>query len=484
MTDTPPGAGATEAAPPDQPDIELAAPTGTTLPGSNRPKARRLSKNLGIAAFIIVGVLVGAILLGVGERQRMARAQAERGSAVAETRAAPATAAASQVTQGLGNGSFAKGPGGVDSAQKTEGAPDERSSGAATTRTASGLVVPAGSPTAGTAAAGSANALPPPTAEERALEQAYRDELEAMKAGTAAGTRLPAAGVGSASPGAGNGATGLPPELLAAVGALTANRPAGAPGAKALASASDDDMATQNGWARKREFGNVARSATSINRAPQAAGSPYVIRAGWTIPAILEQDLNSDLPGEIRALVTQNVYDTATGEYLLIPQGTRLIGTYDSAVGYGQGALQAIWTRLVFPDASVLELGGDRAQDASGRAGLRFRTNYHSGRLVGAALLTSLFSAGYEIAQGNHRGSILDGTSASDRAARGAAEEISRLGSEITRRNLNIAPTIEIPAGFRLNAFVEGDLVFQRPYHTPQPGWREPNGEGRRSPPR
>ena len=191
-----------------------------------------------------------------------------------------------------------------------------------------------------------------------------------------------------------------------------------------------------------------------------------------------------DSASEIRALVTQNVYDTATGEYLLIPQGTRLIGTYDSAVGYGQGALQAIWTRLVFPDASVLELGGDRAQDASGRAGLRFRTNYHSGRLVGAALLTSLFSAGYEIAQGNHRGSILDGTSASDRAARGAAEEISRLGSEITRRNLNIAPTIEIPAGFRLNAFVEGDLVFQRPYHTPQPGWREPNGEGRRSPPR
>ena len=464
MTDTPPGAGATEAASPDQPDIVLAAPTGTTLPGSNRPKARRLSKNLGIAAFVIVGVLVAAILLGVGQRQRMARAQAERGSAIAETRAAPATAAASQITQGLGNGSFAKGPGGVVDAPKIEGALDDRSSGTATTRTASGLVVPAGSPSAATAAAGGANALPPPTPEERALEQAYRDELEAMKAGTAAGTKLPAAALGSASPGVGNGATGLPPELLAAVGALTANRPPGAPGATALASASDDDMAIQNGWARKRELGNSARSTPSVGRTPQAPASPYVIRAGWTIPAILEQDLNSDLPGEIRALVTQNVYDTATGEYLLIPQGTRLIGTYDSAVGYGQGALQAIWTRLVFPDASVLDLGGDRAQDASGRAGLRFRTNYHTGRLVGAALLTSLFSAGYEIAQGNQRGTILDGTSASDRAARGAAEEISRLGSEITRRNLNIAPTIEIPAGFRLQVFVADDLRFGSPY--------------------
>jgi type IV secretion system protein VirB10 len=226
-------------------------------------------------------------------------------------------------------------------------------------------------------------------------------------------------------------------------------------------------MATQNGWARKQEFGTDARGASSTGRTPQAAASPYLIRAGWTIPAILEQDLNSDLPGEIRALVTQNVYDTATGEYLLIPQGTRLIGTYDSAVGYGQGALQAVWTRLVFPDASVLNLDGARAQDASGRAGLRFKTNYHTGRLIGGALLTSLFGAGYEIAQGNQGGSILDGRSASDRAARGAAEEISRLGSEITRRNLNIAPTIEIPAGFRLQVFVHDDLRFQTPYVAP-----------------
>jgi type IV secretion system protein VirB10 len=464
MTDATPSAGDSEAGPPAEPAIKLAAPTGTTLPGSNRPKARRLSKNLGIAAFAIVIVLVGAILLGVGERKRMARTQAERGSAVAETRAAPATAAASQVTQGLGNGSFAKRSGGVDNAPNAEAPPGDGSPGTPTTRTASGLVVPAGGPSATTTVPGGANALPPPTPEERALEQAYRDELDAMKAGTAAGTKLPAAGLGSASTGAGGGAPGLPPDLLAAVGALTANRPSGAPGTAGLASMSEDDMATQNGWARKREFANPARSGSSTGRAPQPAASPYLIRAGWTIPAILEQDLNSDLPGEIRALVTQNVYDTATGEYLLIPQGTRLIGTYDSAVGYGQGALQAIWTRLVFPDASILDLGAGRAQDASGRAGLRFRTNYHTGRLLGAALLTSLFTAGYEIAQGNQRGTILDGTSAADRAARGAAEEISRLGSEITRRNLNIAPTIEIPAGFRLQVFIADDLAFGGPY--------------------
>jgi type IV secretion system protein VirB10 len=464
MTDATPGPGEPEAAPPDEPTIKLAAPTGTTLPGSTRPKVRRLSKNLGIAAFVIVIVLVGAILLGVVERQRLTRAQAERGSAVAETRAAPATAAASQVTQGIGNGSFAKGPGGVDNAPNVDGAPGDGSPGTPTTRTASGLVVPAGGPSATTTSTGGANALPPPTPEERALEQAYRDELDAMKAGTAAGTKLPAAGFVSASPGAGSAAAGLPPELLASVGALTGSRPIGAPATAVLASMSEDDRATQNGWARKREFGNAARGAASTGRAPQAAASPYLIRAGWTIPAILEQDLNSDLPGEIRALVTQNVYDTATGEYLLIPQGTRLIGTYDSAVGYGQGALQAIWIRLVFPDASVLDLGAGRAQDASGRAGLRFRTNYHSGRLLGAALLTSFFSAGYEIAQGNRGGTVLDGSSVSDRAARGAAEEITRLGADVARRTLNIAPTIEIPAGFRLQVFVAEDLSFETPY--------------------
>lgn len=441
--------------------IELAAPTGTTLPGSARPKARRLSKNLGIAAFIIVGILVGAILLGVGERQRMARAQAERGSAVAETRATPATTAASQIIQGLGNGAFSQ-PGG-----RAEGASGDspESPTAPTTRTASGLVVPAsggalGSPMTSTGGA----QLPPPTPEERALEQAYRDELEALKAGTSAGTRLPATGSVSAAASPASGAfAGLPPELMSAFGALTASRTAGPTGPSSAAT-TEDEMATQNGWARKREFGSAIASSAAGRRAPRAPSSPYLIRAGWTIPAILEQDLNSDLPGEIRALVTQNVYDTATGEYLLIPQGTRLIGTYDSAIGYGQGALQAVWTRLVFPDASVLDLGGDRAQDANGRAGLRFRTNYHTGRLVGAALLTSLFSAGYEIAQGNQRVSILDRTSASDRAARGAAEEISRVGAEITRRNLNLAPTIEIPAGFRLQVFVANDLFFSTPF--------------------
>ena len=408
-----------------------------------------MSRNLGLAVFAVIALLVGAIVFGIAERQRAAQApDGGRGIGPAP-RAAPATAAAGAITQGLPSAAFLR---------EGRSATDERAppgtnvaGEAQIVRTASGLVVPAG---ASSTPAGSATAAPPPlTPEERALERAYQEELRAIEAGTGAGAR-PAGSATSAAPSAGNPL--LPPELLAAVGALSGNRPAMAGGPSTETA---DEMAQQNGWARKREFGGAARPG-----AWQPAPGPYLIRAGWTIPAILEQDLNSDLPGEIRALVTQNVYDTATGAHLLIPQGTRLVGTYDSAVGYGQGALQAVWTTLVFPDASVLELGAARAQDASGRAGLRFRTDYHTGRLVGAALLTSLFSAGYEIAQGNRRGTLLEGSSAADRAARGAAEEISRLGTEITRRNLNIAPTIEIPAGFRLQVFVAQDLRFPRAF--------------------
>ena len=86
--------------------------------------------------------------------------------------------------------------------------------------------------------------------------------------------------------------------------------------------------------------------------------SPYEIKAGWEIPAVLEQALNSDLPGELKALVTSNVYDTATGRYVLIPQGSRLIGRYDSRVAYGQDGVQVAWSRLVFPDASSVDLDG------------------------------------------------------------------------------------------------------------------------------
>jgi type IV secretion system protein VirB10 len=99
--------------------------------------------------------------------------------------------------------------------------------------------------------------------------------------------------------------------------------------------------------------------------------SSYEIKSGWEIPAVLEQGLNSDLPGELKALVTVNVYDTATGQFLLIPQGSRLVGKYDSRVSYGQSGVQVVWNRIIFPNASSVDLNGMEGLDAQGNAGLR-----------------------------------------------------------------------------------------------------------------
>jgi type IV secretion system protein VirB10 len=158
----------------------------------------------------------------------------------------------------------------------------------------------------------------------------------------------------------------------------------------------------------------------------------YTLRDG-KIPAVLEQELNSDLPGELKALVTANVYDTATGRYLLIPQGARLVGTYDSVVAYGQNRLQAVWHRVIYPDGSSVDLGGMTAQDAHGASGFRGDVDNHYRRLIGFAALTSLFSAGFQLSQHN-RANILQNPSAGEIAAGAVGQEITQLGAQATRR--------------------------------------------------
>ena len=118
---------------------------------------------------------------------------------------------------------------------------------------------------------------------------------------------------------------------------------------------------------------------------------------------MLEQALNSDLPGELKALVSSNVYDTASGRYLLIPQGSRLVGVYNSRIGYGQDGVQVIWDRVIYPDGSSLDLSGMIGQDAHGFSGFRDKVDHHYTRLIGFAVLTSLFAAASEISQNQNR---------------------------------------------------------------------------------
>jgi type IV secretion system protein VirB10 len=224
------------------------------------------------------------------------------------------------------------------------------------------------------------------------------------------------------------------------------------------------DYERQNDQQQKTGFGlQHGTESEYLGSTRKPALGKYEIKAGWLIPAVLEQQLNSDLPGLIRALVRENVYDSATGGYILVPAGSTLIGIYNSHVGYGQNALQAVWRRIIFPDGSSLILGGFEGDDNTGAAGFRDQVDNHWGRILSGALLTSLFSAGIELSQGTNS-SVLQSPSVGQQVGQAVGQQVGQLGVEVTRRNLNIQPTIIVRPGYRFFVRVEKDLLFNGPY--------------------
>jgi len=224
----------------------------------------------------------------------------------------------------------------------------------------------------------------------------------------------------------------------------------------------------QNQQDQKQDFNKIgARSSDYLETTRRLPLGKYEIKSGWDIPATLEQAVNSDLPGEVKALVRSNVYDTATGNYLLIPQGARMTGTYNSRIAYGQRGVQVVWNRILYPDGSSLDLGtsGMPGSDTAGNAGFRSGVDNHYKRLIGFAALTSLFSAGLEIAQNGAGGSsVLQGANAGQTVSAAVGQQLGELGVEVTRRNLNVQPTLRIPIGYRFNVRVNRDIRFVGPY--------------------
>ncbi|RVD30308.1 TrbI/VirB10 family protein, partial [Mesorhizobium sp. M4A.F.Ca.ET.020.02.1.1] len=185
--------------------------------------------------------------------------------------------------------------------------------------------------------------------------------------------------------------------------------------------------------------------------------SPYVLQAGAVIPAALVTGIRSDLPGQITAQVTQNVYDSPTGRSLLIPQGTRVIGQYDSGVGFGQKRVLLVWNRLIFPDGRSIVLERQPGADGQGYAGLEDGVDYHWGELFKAAALSTILSVGAEAGSSGQESDIV-------RALRsGASDSVSQVGQQIVQRQLQIAPTLDIRPGFPVRVLVTRDLVLQ-PY--------------------
>lgn len=227
------------------------------------------------------------------------------------------------------------------------------------------------------------------------------------------------------------------------------------------AAASSDDAFAQNGQDRKLAFINapVDRRTTSPDRLVKLA-SPFMVQAGTVIPAALITGIRSDLPGQITAQVTENIFDSPTGRFLLIPQGARLIGVYDSQVAFGQNRVLLVWTRLIMPNGRSIVLERQPGADPAGYAGLEDGIDNHWGALFKAALLSTLLGVGSELGAGSDTGSNGDLIRA---LRRGSSDSLSRTGQKVVQRNLNIQPTLTIRPGFPVRVIVNRDLVLE-PY--------------------
>jgi len=224
-----------------------------------------------------------------------------------------------------------------------------------------------------------------------------------------------------------------------------------------------DPARDPNGQQSKADFARRADRGGDINpHAVMPAASPYILSAGSVIAGSLITGLNSDLPGLVTAQVSQNVYDSPTGSILLIPQGSRLIGAYDSVVAFGQKRALVVWQRIIWPDGSSLQLDNAPATDPSGYAGLRDKVDLHTWTLLKGVAISTLLGVGSEL--------TISGESDLVEATRESTQQnVARAGDQLTSRNLGVQPTITIRPGAPVRLLINKDLVLT------------PSGKGRAS---
>jgi type IV secretory pathway VirB10-like protein len=233
----------------------------------------------------------------------------------------------------------------------------------------------------------------------------------------------------------------------------------GAPIAKSDAPAIDPDS-LQNMQDRKLAFLTAAvdRKTVSPDRLMNPA-SRCIVQAGSVIPAALITGIRSDLPGQVTAQVTENVYDTPTGKYLLIPQGSKLVGAYDSQVSFGQDRMLLVWTRLIMPNGRSIVLERQPGADTQGFAGLEDQVDYHWGQLFMGAALSTMLGVASELGATNNDNAIVQAL------RQGSSNSLNQTGQQVVRRNLNIQPTITVRPGFPVRVIVNRDLVLA-PYQS------------------
>jgi type IV secretion system protein VirB10 len=221
-----------------------------------------------------------------------------------------------------------------------------------------------------------------------------------------------------------------------------------------------DPDSLQNMQDRKTAFlnGPVDRRTISPDRL-MAPASKYVVQAGSIIAAALITGIESDLPGLITAQVTENVYDSPTGKFLLVPQGSKLIGTYDSQVSFGQSRVLLVWNRIVFPNGNSIVLERQPGADAEGYAGLQDGVDYHWGAMAAAAAMSTLLGVGAELGTNGNQSDLVRALQ------RGSQDSINQSGQQLVRRQINVQPTLTIRPGFPVRVLVNRDLVLA-PYQS------------------
>jgi len=211
--------------------------------------------------------------------------------------------------------------------------------------------------------------------------------------------------------------------------------------------------------AQERQSAFLTQAPDKRTVAPDRVAAPAsanVLQAGAVIPAALITGIRSDLPGQITAQVTENIYDSPTGRILLVPQGTRIIGQYDNGVGFGQRRVLLVWNRLIFPNGRSIVLERQPGTDAEGYAGLEDGVDYHWGELFKAAALSTILSVGAQAGSSGNDSDIVQAL------RQGASQSISQTGQQIVSRQLTIAPTLTIRPGFPVRVLVTRDLVLEQ----------------------
>jgi type IV secretion system protein VirB10 len=223
-----------------------------------------------------------------------------------------------------------------------------------------------------------------------------------------------------------------------------------------------------NGQGKKEDFLNSqAVKAGYLGKPVVAQQSAFELKRGSVIPATLISGINSDLPGRITAQVGQHIYDSATGHQLLIPQGSKLLGRYDSKVSFGQSRVLVVWTDLIFPNGSTLQLGAMPGIDTEGYGGFTDQIDRKYLQIFGSAALIALFGAGMDMAlpqQSQTAATVSTTQSASDAARRSFAETFGRVAERTISKNMDVQPTLTIRPGYVFNVLVEQDIIFPGVY--------------------